>query len=44
MPTPADRYRLRDPGGALVAIAREVGGRLAPDKVFVTPLARPAAG
>ena len=35
LPGPADRYRLRDPGGALVAIASASAGRLAPDKVFV---------
>jgi tRNA pseudouridine55 synthase len=33
----ADRYRLRGPDGALVAIATRSGGRLAPDKVFVAP-------
>ena len=34
----ADRYRLRAPDGALAAIAIETpGGRLAPDKVLVTP-------
>jgi tRNA pseudouridine55 synthase len=37
LPAPADHYRLRDPGGALVAIATASGGRLAPDKVFVAP-------
>ncbi len=42
LPTPADHYRLRDPDGALVAIATGSGGRLAPDKVFVAPAARPA--
>lgn len=39
---PAERYRLRDEAGALVAIASASGGRLAPDKVFVMPAARPA--
>jgi tRNA pseudouridine55 synthase len=35
----AERYRLRTPDGALAAIAVEVpGGRLAPDKVLVTPV------
>ena len=33
----AERYRLRGPDGELVAIGRSVGGRLAPDKVFVSP-------
>lgn len=31
------RYRLVDPVGRLVAVARVAGGRLAPDKVFVDP-------
>jgi tRNA pseudouridine55 synthase len=36
----AERYRLRAPDGALAAIAIEApGGRLAPDKVLVTPAA-----
>lgn len=43
MPTPAEHYRLRDPAGELVAIARAAGGRLAPDKVFVAPSGRPVA-
>lgn len=34
---PADHYRLQDPGGVLVAIATATAGRLAPDKVFVSP-------
>lgn len=35
--TGADRYRLRAPSGALVAIATEAGvGRLAPDKVLIS--------
>jgi tRNA pseudouridine55 synthase len=35
----AERYRLRAPDGALAAIAVETpGGRLAPDKVLVTPI------
>jgi len=42
LPAPAERYRLRDEAGALVAIASASGGRLAPDKVFVTPPVRPA--
>ena len=37
LPTAADHYRLQDPGGTLVAIASATAGRLAPDKVFVTP-------
>lgn len=40
IPAPADHYRLRDPAGELVAIARAAGGRLAPDKVFVAPAGR----
>jgi tRNA pseudouridine55 synthase len=39
IPGPADRYRLHDGEGRLVAIASASGGRLAPDKVFVTPSA-----
>ena len=36
----AERYRLRTPDGALAAIATEApGGRLAPDKVLVSPTA-----
>ena len=36
----AERYRLRTPDGALAAIAIEApGGRLAPDKVLVSPAA-----
>lgn len=38
-PVLADRYRLRGPDGALVAIASAAAGRLAPDKVFVAPSA-----
>lgn len=35
----AERYRLRAPDGALAAVAVEApGGRLAPDKVLVTPV------
>lgn len=37
LPVTAEHYRLRDPRGALVAIATASAGRLAPDKVFVTP-------
>jgi tRNA pseudouridine55 synthase len=43
LPGPAERYRLQDAGGTLVAIASAAGGRLAPDKVFVAPEPRPAA-
>jgi tRNA pseudouridine55 synthase len=39
-PTAADHYRLRDAEGRLVAIAEPVdAGRLAPEKVFVSPSA-----
>ena len=42
--TVADHYRLTGPDGSLVAIASGSAGRLAPDKVFVTPpSAAPAA-
>lgn len=44
IPAPADHYRLRDPAGVLVAIARAAGGRLAPDKVFVVANDKPATG
>jgi len=37
VPGAADYYRLRSPDGTLVGIASAAGGRLAPDKVFVTP-------
>jgi tRNA pseudouridine55 synthase len=37
LPGPADHYRLIGPGGTLVAIASAAAGRLAPDKVFVSP-------
>jgi len=37
LPAPAERYRLKDGSGTLVAIASAAAGRLAPDKVFVTP-------
>ncbi len=42
LPVPAERYRLMDPSGALVAIASASAGRLAPDKVFVAPTPAPA--
>ena len=42
LPGPADHYRLRDAAGRLVAIATAEGGRLAPDKVFVAPVAASA--
>lgn len=38
VPPGGEHYRLQAPGGALVAIARASAGRLAPDKVFVTPI------
>ncbi len=41
LPQPTGQYRLRAPDGALVAIATASAGRLAPDKVFVAPVARP---
>lgn len=37
MPHEAQHYRLRAPGGELVAIASASAGMLAPDKVFVPP-------
>jgi len=37
LPGPADQYRLVGPDGTLVAIASAAAGRLAPDKVFVSP-------
>jgi tRNA pseudouridine55 synthase len=43
LPGPAERYRLQDAAGALVAISSASGGRLAPDKVFVAPEPRPTA-
>ena len=42
LPITAEHYRLMDPAGKLVAIASVSSGRLAPDKVFVAPAARPA--
>jgi tRNA pseudouridine55 synthase len=42
LPAAAEHYRLRDASGRLVAIASAEGGRLAPDKVFVAPVAAPA--
>jgi tRNA pseudouridine55 synthase len=39
LPASAAHYRLRGPDGELVAIATANAGRLAPDKVFVTPTA-----
>jgi tRNA pseudouridine55 synthase len=35
----ASAYRLRAPDGRLIAIATRNGGRLAPDKVFIAPVA-----
>jgi tRNA pseudouridine55 synthase len=43
LPGPAEHYRLREPAGALVAIASASSGRLAPDKVFIAPVAAAAA-
>jgi tRNA pseudouridine55 synthase len=37
VPSGADQYRLVGPDGSLVAIASGSAGRLAPDKVFVSP-------
>jgi tRNA pseudouridine55 synthase len=37
LPGPAEQYRLVGPDGTLAAIASGSAGRLAPDKVFVTP-------
>jgi tRNA pseudouridine55 synthase len=37
VPTDAETFRLLGPDGSLVAIASGSAGRLAPDKVFVTP-------
>jgi tRNA pseudouridine55 synthase len=34
---PANRFRVRDEGGRLAAIARLEGGRLHPEKVFLSP-------
>ena len=39
LPGPAEHYRLTGPDGTLVAIASAAAGRLAPDKVFVSPTA-----
>ena len=39
IPGGAQQYRLTGPDGSLVAIASGSGGRLAPDKVFVAPVA-----
>jgi tRNA pseudouridine55 synthase len=44
VPGGADHYRLIGPDGALVAIASGAEGRLAPEKVFVVPVAAVAAG
>jgi tRNA pseudouridine55 synthase len=41
----AERYRLRTPDGGLAALATAIdGGRLAPDKVLVDPIAAPVPG
>ncbi len=39
----ADHIRLRAPDGSLIAIATAQGGRLAPDKVFISPTPTAAA-
>ena len=39
VPAAGGHYRLIGPDGSLVAIASDAGGRLAPDKVFVAPVA-----
>ena len=44
VPGEASHYRLRAPDGRLVAIATELGGRLAPDKVFIASPSPVAAG
>ncbi len=44
LPGHSDHYRLRSPDGTLIAIATSSGGRLAPDKVFVSPSPAAAAG
>jgi len=43
LPDAAEHYRLQDPAGTLVAIATATAGRLAPDKVFVSPVPAAAA-
>jgi tRNA pseudouridine55 synthase len=44
-PPGAERYRLRTPDGTLAALAVPMdGGRLAPDKVLVTPMAAVVSG
>jgi tRNA pseudouridine55 synthase len=43
LPGAAEHYRLQDPDGRLVAIATASAGRLAPDKVFVSPSPAAAA-
>jgi len=41
LPTVAEHYRVQDPDGVLIAIASGSAGRLAPDKVFVSPMPSP---
>jgi tRNA pseudouridine55 synthase len=43
LPAVAEHYRLQGPGGTIVGIATASAGRLAPDKVFVTPDAAPTS-
>jgi tRNA pseudouridine55 synthase len=44
LPGPAEHYRLVGPDGTLAAIASGAAGRLAPDKVFVSPPTPAAVG
>jgi len=44
VPAGADHVRLTGPDGSLVAIASGSAGRLAPDKVFVSPIAAAPVG
>ena len=44
VPGDAEHYRLVGPDGALVAVAAATAGRLAPDKVFVAPVAAATVG
>src|SRR3954447_14198463 len=44
LPGAAEHYRLTDGEGRLVAIASASGGRLAPDKVFISPIPSTTSG
>jgi tRNA pseudouridine55 synthase len=44
VPSGADHYRLLAPDGSLVAVGSGTDGRLAPDKVFVAPVAAVPVG